>query len=172
MECLFHSQMWVKGNPLHFVVDSGIQKNLISAEVVKRLQLSTTPHPQPYNIGWLIQAQGIRITQKCLLPYGIKPFKYEVLCDVAPLEICDVLLGQPYMWKCHVVYESRPRSVIVTLGGKLYRIPETVAPNTVSQGWKISSHIRKLFLFTIVSKGEHPNYLHTLITGYLCSSDT
>jgi hypothetical protein len=23
-ECLFHSQMWVKGTPLHFIVDSGI----------------------------------------------------------------------------------------------------------------------------------------------------
>ena len=35
-ERLFHSQMWVKGTPLHFIVDSGSQKNLISAEVVKR----------------------------------------------------------------------------------------------------------------------------------------
>jgi hypothetical protein len=25
-ECLFHSQMWVKGTPLHFIVDSGSQK--------------------------------------------------------------------------------------------------------------------------------------------------
>jgi hypothetical protein len=54
-EHLFHSQMWVKGTPLHFIVDSGSQKNLISAEVVKQLGLSTTPHPQPYNIGWLRQ---------------------------------------------------------------------------------------------------------------------
>jgi hypothetical protein len=34
-ECLFHSHMWVKGTPLHFIVDSGSQKNLISTEVVK-----------------------------------------------------------------------------------------------------------------------------------------
>jgi hypothetical protein len=54
-EHLFHSQMWVKGTPLHFIVDSRSQKNLISAEVVKQLGLSTTPHPQPYNIGWLRQ---------------------------------------------------------------------------------------------------------------------
>ena len=52
-ECLFHSQMWVKGSPLQFIVDSGSQKNLVSAEVVKRLGLPTTPHPQPYSIGWL-----------------------------------------------------------------------------------------------------------------------
>jgi hypothetical protein len=54
-EHLFHSHMWVKGTPLHFIVDSGSHKNLISAEVVKQLGLLTTPHPQPYNIGWLHQ---------------------------------------------------------------------------------------------------------------------
>jgi len=74
---------------------------------------------------------------------------------VAPLEVYDVLLGQPYMWKRHDVYESRPRSVIVTLGGQLYRILETVAPATVSQGRNIGSHTRKLFLLTIASEGEH-----------------
>ena len=53
-ERLFHSQMWVKGTPLHFIVDSGSQKNLILAEVVKQLGLLTTPQPQPYNIGWVL----------------------------------------------------------------------------------------------------------------------
>jgi hypothetical protein len=54
-EHLFHSHMWVKGTPLHFIVDKGSQNNLISTEVVKHLGLSTTPHPQPYNIGWFRQ---------------------------------------------------------------------------------------------------------------------
>jgi hypothetical protein len=36
--------MWVKGTPLHFIVDSGSQKNLISEEVVKRLALPTMSH--------------------------------------------------------------------------------------------------------------------------------
>ena len=32
---LFHSHMWVKGTPLHFIVDSGSQKNIISTKVIK-----------------------------------------------------------------------------------------------------------------------------------------
>jgi hypothetical protein len=54
-ECLSHSHMRVKGTLLHFIVDSGSEKNLISAEVIKLLGLSTTLHPQPYNIEWLHQ---------------------------------------------------------------------------------------------------------------------
>jgi hypothetical protein len=44
-ERLFHSQMWVKGALIHFIVNNDSQKNLISAKVVKRLDLPTTPHP-------------------------------------------------------------------------------------------------------------------------------
>jgi hypothetical protein len=36
------------------------------------------------------------------------------------------------LWKRHAVYESRPRSVIITLNRKLYRIPEAVPPSVMS----------------------------------------
>ena len=149
-ECLFHSQMWVKGSPLQFIVDSGNQKNLISAEVVKRLGLLTIAHPQPYTIRWLHQGWDLCVSQQCHLPYNIKPFTDEVLCDISPLEVCDVLLGQPYLWKRHVVYESRSRAVIVTLGNRLYRIPEVAPPTAISlitakQCSKLISKTGKLF---------------------------
>ena len=44
-EHLFHSQMWVKGSPLQYLVDSRSQKNLISVEVVNLLNLPTIVHP-------------------------------------------------------------------------------------------------------------------------------
>ena len=123
-EHLFHSQMWVKGTLLHFIVESVSQKNIISVEVIKWLALPTMPHPQPYTIGWLYQGSDLRVSQQCRMSYGIKPFKDKVLCDVDPLEVCDVLLGQTYLWKRHVVYEYMPHSVIITLNMKLYRIPD------------------------------------------------
>jgi hypothetical protein len=151
--------MWVKGTPLHFIVDSGSQKNLISVEVIKRLALPTTLHPQPYTIGWLRQGSDLHVSQQCRLSYDIKPFKDEVLCDVSPLEVCDVLLGQPYLWKRHVVYESRPRSVIITLNRKLYRIPEAVPPSVISlisakQCRKVISQTGKFVFFMIRSQNK------------------
>ena len=124
--------MWVKGVPLHFIVDNGSQKNLISAKVVKRLKLPSTTHPQPYNIRWLSHGRDLCVNLQCLLPYAIKPFKDEVLCDIAPLEASDVLLGQPYMWKRYAIYESQPRSVIITLGKRLYKILEVAPKASIS----------------------------------------
>jgi hypothetical protein len=59
------------------------------------------------------------------------------------------------MWKHHAIYESRPRSVIITLGGHLYRIPEVV-PTTAppKQCRKVVSHTRKFIFSTICSNGE------------------
>jgi hypothetical protein len=147
--------MWVKGTLLHFIIDSGSQKNLILAEVIKRLALLKSPQPQPYTIGWLHQGSDLHISQQYRLAYGIKPFKDEVLCDVSPLEVCDVLLGQTYLWN-HVVYESRPHSVTITLDRKLYRIPEVVPSNSISlisakKCRKVISQIEKFVYFVILA---------------------
>ena len=60
-EHLFHSQMWVKGSPLQFLIDSESQKNLISIEFMKWLGLPTIAHPQLYTIGWLPPGRDMRI---------------------------------------------------------------------------------------------------------------
>jgi hypothetical protein len=93
------------------------------------------------------------------LSYRIKSFNDEVLCDVSPLEFCDVLLGQPYLWKCHVVYEYIPHNVIITLNRKLYRIPEVVPPSVISlistkQCRKVISQTEKFVFFMIHSQSE------------------
>jgi hypothetical protein len=62
-ERLFHSQMWVKGILMHFIVDSGSQKNLILVESMKWLALPNMSHPQPYTIGWLHKGSDLHIIQ-------------------------------------------------------------------------------------------------------------
>ena len=151
--------MWVKCLPLQFIVDSGSQKNLISVKVMKQLGLPTTPHSQPYSLWWLHQGRDLRVSQQCHLPYNIKPFTDEVFCDVAPLDVCDVLLGQPYLWKWHAVYESKPRSVIISLANTLYRIPEVATPTTTYlisiKNWsKIISQTRKFIFFLVRSQSK------------------
>jgi hypothetical protein len=44
-ECHFYSHRWVKGNPIHFIVDDGRQKNLILTEVIKILTFQMIPPP-------------------------------------------------------------------------------------------------------------------------------
>jgi hypothetical protein len=89
--------MWVKGASIHFNVDNGSHKKLISAEVSRWIDLPMTPHLEPYTIDWLRQGRDLHVSQHCRLPYDIKPFKDELMCYISPLEVCDVILGQPYL---------------------------------------------------------------------------
>jgi hypothetical protein len=111
-ERLFHSHMWVNGTSLHFIIDSGSQNNLISTKVVKWLCMPTTPHPQPYNIGWLHRGRDLHVIQRCRLSYGINPFKDEVICDVSPMEVCEVLLGQH---RCGSIVSFMSLDLVVSL---------------------------------------------------------
>jgi hypothetical protein len=75
------------------------------------------------------------------------------VCDVSPLDVCDVVLGQPYMWKCHAIYDSRPHSFIINLGGYLYKVPEVVSTIVPpKQCCKVISHTAKFILFKVCSK--------------------
>jgi hypothetical protein len=78
---------------------------------------------------WLHQGRDLCVSQQCRLPYDIKPFKDEVLCDISPLEVCDVILGNHICGSIMLCMSLDP-SVIITLGRQLYKIPE-VAPPTV-----------------------------------------
>ena len=49
-EHLFHTHIWVQNNLLHLIVNNGIQKNFVSEDLVKKLDIVTNRHPQPYNI--------------------------------------------------------------------------------------------------------------------------
>jgi hypothetical protein len=91
--------------------------------------------------------------------YDIKPFKDEVLCNASHLEVFSFILVQPYLWKLHVVYESRCHSVIITLNKELYRIPEVVPPSVISlisakKCRKVISQKGKFFFFMFFSQNE------------------
>jgi hypothetical protein len=121
--------------------------------------LLNTTHPQPYTIGWLHEGRDLHVSQQCRLPYNIKPFRDDVLCDIAPPDVSDVLLGQPYLWKRHAMYESRPRAVIITFGNKLYRILEITPPTTISlvtakQCSKLIAKTRKFVFLMIHPQGK------------------
>lgn len=102
-------------------MDNGSQKNLVSQELVNRLKLITSPHPQPYQLGW-VQKEGPRIlvSQSCLVTFAIGQFKDTVLCDVSPLDCADLLLGLPYQSHRNAVYLAKNNQYKLTKDGRTY----------------------------------------------------
>ena len=85
--------------------DSGSQVNLISEEVVKKLGLETKPHPKLYPLGWVVENSELQVTQQCNLRFAITSKKFdEVVLDVIPLDICGVVLVNPYLYDRKAIF--------------------------------------------------------------------
>jgi hypothetical protein len=93
---LFTHNCQIKNALALLIMDNGSQKNLVSQALVNHLNLVTTPHTQPYQLGW-VQKDGPRllVSKRCLVTFAIGQFKDTVLCDVSPLDCVDLLLGIP-----------------------------------------------------------------------------
>jgi len=96
---LFHLKIQIKKTKVHCIIDLSSQANLISKTMVSNLRLETFNHRNPYPLGWVHHNASLQVTKKCKLKFAICA-KYidEVVVDVVPLEICGVILGNPYMW--------------------------------------------------------------------------
>jgi hypothetical protein len=73
---LFTHNCQIKHELATLILDNGSQKNLITQDLVQCLQLPTTPHPEPYHLGW-VQKEGPRLTVSrcCAVTFAIGPFE-------------------------------------------------------------------------------------------------
>jgi hypothetical protein len=47
------------------IIDNGITDNLVSKEMVEKLELNTTAHPNPYKVSWLQKGHQVMVIQQC-----------------------------------------------------------------------------------------------------------
>jgi hypothetical protein len=81
----------------------GAKSNLVYTDMVEKLELETTSHPNPYKVSWLHTGHQVMVTKKCLVEFNIGGYRDEIMCDVIPMDVCHVLLGIPWKLdkKCH-----------------------------------------------------------------------
>jgi hypothetical protein len=102
---LFHIRVVSKHTKIDTLFDSGSQANLISEETVKKLKLETSPHPNPYPLGWICDNAKLQVTRKCKLRFSITAnFVDEVELDVILLDICGIVLGSLYLYDRKAIF--------------------------------------------------------------------
>ena len=93
---LFHSKVLVQDRGCAVTIDQWSSINVVSLEMVEKLNLPTTLHPQPYTMPWCPDLLTVKYQTKVQCSIG--PFSFEVLCDVVPkyLVVFHMLLGEPW----------------------------------------------------------------------------
>jgi hypothetical protein len=90
---LFRNTCKTKDRVCKVIVDSGSIDNLVSTEMVEKLELKTTEHPSPYKVSWIQKVHQVNFTKQCLVDIKIGGYNDKILCDVIPMDVCHLLLG-------------------------------------------------------------------------------
>jgi hypothetical protein len=90
-----------------FIMDNGNKYNIVSTEMVEKLDLETVEHPSPYRVLWLQKGHQVNVTKQCLVEFKIGGYKDEILCDVIPMYVCHLLLGRPWKYDKNVIHDGR-----------------------------------------------------------------
>ena len=104
---LFKTACKTKDKVCKMIIDSGRIDNLVSTEMVEKLDLETTTHPSPYKVSWLRKGHQVMVSQQCKVEFKIGGYKDEILCDVIPMDVCHILLGRPWQFDRNVIHDGR-----------------------------------------------------------------
>ena len=81
------------------IIYSGSCTNVVSEEMVMKLGLKTEKHPKPYNIHWLQDGRGMKITHRCLVSFSISKTYCDALwCDAMKMSAYHLLLGKSWIF--------------------------------------------------------------------------
>jgi hypothetical protein len=95
------------GRLCNVIIDVGSCENLVSKEMVTKLNLKVLPHPKPYRIAWFKKGGEVEVTQQCIVPFSIgKNYSDEVIRDVVKIEACHLLLGRSWQFDNKTVHDG------------------------------------------------------------------
>jgi len=102
------------------IIDSGSTENLVSTEMVEKLELETTAHPKPYKVSWLQKGHQVMVTKQCLVEFKIGGYRYEIICDVIPMDVCHIFFGRPWQFDRNVIHDGRKSTYTLTKNGRTH----------------------------------------------------
>ena len=108
----FQSQCKIKNKCCKLIIDGGSYTNIISKCVVDALGLKAWPHPQPHCIEWLYNSGRLKVTHKVRVKFNIGTYYDEVICNVVPTDVCQLLLGRPWQYDRNAIHEERSNTYV------------------------------------------------------------
>jgi hypothetical protein len=103
-------------------MDSGSIDNLVSTEMVERLELETTDHPSPYKFSWLQKGHQVNVTKQCIVDIKIGGYNDKILCDVIPMDVCHLFLGRPWQYDRNVIHDGRKNTYTLERNGRTHML--------------------------------------------------
>jgi hypothetical protein len=119
---LFRTTCKTKDRVCKVIVDSGSTDNLVSTEMVEKLELEMTDHPSPYRVSWLQKGHRVTVTKQCLVEFKIGGYNDKILCDVIPMDFFHLLMGRPWKYHINVIHDGRMNTYTLEKTGRTHML--------------------------------------------------
>ena len=96
-ENLFHSRCLVSEKVCSLIIDGGICTNVTRDTLVRKLGIVTRLLSRPLRLEWINEAGEQYVKEQVTVPFTIGRYEDEIVCNVLPMDVFHILLGQP--WK-------------------------------------------------------------------------
>jgi hypothetical protein len=90
--------------------------------MVEKLELEIVAHPSPYKVSWLQKGHQVTTTKQYLVEFKIGGYRYEILCDVIPMDVSHLLLGRPWNYDRNVVHNGRKNTYTLEKNGRMHML--------------------------------------------------
>jgi hypothetical protein len=155
---LFRIACKTKDRVCKVIMDNGKTDNLVSTEMVEKLELETIDHPSPYKVSWLQKGHQVSVTRQCLVEFKIGRYNDKILCDVIPMDVCHLLLGRPWQYDRNIVRDGKMNTYTLEKNGRTHMLlpikDKEVKPETRNNVLLMSGKE----LLTEVKKKEDPQF--------------
>jgi hypothetical protein len=116
--------------------------------MVKKLALSTKPHPRPYHIQWLNNSGKSKVMRLLHINFAIGSYHDVVECDVMPMQACHILLGRPWQFDTDCVHHGKSNQFSLLHHDKkivsLPMSPEAIVCDDIARAAKSKSENNKI----------------------------
>jgi hypothetical protein len=104
---LFQIFFIIKDCRVRTIIDRGSCNNLVSADFVAKIGLTTRFHTHPYYIQWLTNSGKAKVTHTARIHFSIGTYNDYADCDVVPMQACSLLLGCPWEFDTDAIHHGR-----------------------------------------------------------------
>jgi hypothetical protein len=119
---LFRTACKTKDRVCKVIIDNGSTNNIVSIEMVEKLELKTNAHPNLYKVSWLKKGHQVMVIQQFQVEFKIGGYRDETLCDVIPMDVCHVLLGRPWRFYRNVIHDGRNKTYTLEKNGRTHML--------------------------------------------------
>jgi hypothetical protein len=115
---IFQIFFTVKDFRARTIIDGGSCNNLVSADFVANIGLTTCLHTHPYYIQWLNNSGKAKVTHTTHVHFSIGTYHDYVDCDVVPMQAYSLLLGHPWEFDTDAIHYARSNKYTLVHNGK------------------------------------------------------